>query len=150
MSKLSRRGVWFAGILLLCFWSFASHPDWTDSASAPSGAILFLGFIYRWLWPETITARGVWFAAALFGCWYLAFYTEWTNSNWALAGLILFLCFFYGLLWPQEVAALQRRRQRGIVEIIPERSLRRIPQRAIDQTLHKRIAAQPSTRATSE
>jgi hypothetical protein len=149
LNRISRRGVWFAGILLLCFWSFVSHPEWTDDATMPSEIILFLGFIYRWLWPEKISARGIWFAAALFICWYCAFYTEWADNSRALAGMILFLCFFYGLLWPQKSIPMNHRRQRGIVEIIPEGGCSRVSERAIDQPVRKRVAAQPGARTPS-
>lgn len=147
MSRISPRGVQFAVVSLLCFWSLVSHPGWIDDATIPSEMILFLGFIYRWLWPEKISARGVWFAGALFICWYFGFYTEWSDNPRALGGMILFLCVFYGLLWPQKTIALHYRRQRGIVEIIPECSFRRVSERMIDQSLRKRIAAQPGAGA---
>lgn len=150
MSRISRRGVWFAGILLLLFWSLASHPNWVETASAPSGMIVYLAFVYRWLFPEKITTRGIWFSAAIFICWYFAFYTEWTNNNWALAGMIVFLFFFHGLLWPEEIIPLERRRQRGTVEIISECSFRRVSERTVDQPLRQRIAAQPSAGAARE
>jgi hypothetical protein len=150
MSRLSRRGIWFAGVLLLCFWSLASHPAWVDDAVAPAGMILFLAFIYRWLFAEKITARGIWFAAALFVSWYLAFYTEWSNSGWALAGLILFLCFFHGLLWPQEGVSLQGRGERRTVEITTECSFSRISERPIDKPIRQDITAQSRPRPTRE
>lgn len=134
----------FAAIALIFFWYLAAHPDWVEDGGAPAGMLVFLGFLYRRLWPEKISGRGIVYAVALFIGWWLAFYV-WVNpaDSAAVGGVLVFLLFLHAILWPQQSISLHHRRQRGIVEIIPKSRLRRISERTIDQPLRKRIAAQP-------
>lgn len=97
-----------------------------------------------------ISRRGIWFTVALAACWYLAFFTELDNNAWALVGMILFLGFLYGALWPEKVIPLHHRRQRRVVEIIPESGLRRVSKAVIDQSVRKGITSQPGPDTPSE
>lgn len=97
-----------------------------------------------------ISRRGIWFTVALAACWYLGFYTSWTDSPLALCAMILFLGFLYGALWPEKVVPLHHRRQRRVVEIIPESGLRRVSKAVIDQSVRKGITSQPGPDTPSE